>query len=177
MSAKKLTCIPTRKSTIYSSKSKHIPNISLISPELLAVSSESSLKLDEQINYIRDFGLIKIDKEPCPVLSCGNNPRNYNTRICIGDFLGSRKSQKIIRIKRLQPLKREIKKRIFLQETMERSDLFRPASPNMMDQNVKLRMALSKSRRDIRVREKKRKTCYSLSPYDNGIQDLSLSTN
>ena len=139
-------------SHIFVRRNKKMPSILLTVPSnetQFSNSFDSLSKLDEsKVEFFRDFGLIQVSKSPCPITGNGNFPKNSNTRICIADFLGEKNNKKIIQLKKLLPLKQTIKKRIFLQEAMERSSLTKPASPCQMDENIKLRLFLQKSRRE-----------------------------
>ena len=132
-----------------------MPNIVLTVPQIsLSSSFDASSKFDENtVDLFRDFGIVKVSKSPCPITSSGSFPKNANTRICIADFLGEKNNKKIIQLKKLVPLKQQIKKRIFLQEAMERSSLSKPGNPCQMDENARLRVFLQKSRRENRMRE------------------------
>ncbi|OMJ71845.1 hypothetical protein SteCoe_29855 [Stentor coeruleus] len=165
MLPKRLTARPS-KVIIFHNKDQNFPTIQLLQPSISSELSNSFIKFSEQQTrnqkVIDNYGLLNVCHSPC-LNSSPITIRNSGSKICMADFLGEKNAKQLISAKKLLPLRRNLKKKIFLKEVQEKSSLFRPTTPVIMDQNIKLRLALDKSKRKPESRIRRRRGTKSLS--------------
>ena len=131
---------------IYISESKEIPNITLIAPatpkSLVTPPNYLPSENASKLRVFEDYGLLEVCQSPNSVKV------NRKSKISISDFIGEKNTKKLIEANNLRPLQRDIKKQYFIKKTLAKADLHRPSTPNIMDENTRLRLFLQKSRRD-----------------------------
>ena len=154
------------ENTLFKSSSKTLPKINLLSVEMpkeVHSSFDISQDLKKANDLIDTFGFLNLSPSPC--LSPMTSTSKFRTsKICFSDIMGEKNCRKILSSKQLIPIKTKLKKRIFVDNLREKRSLFRPTTPNVMDQNTQLRLKLN-DKSDIVRRPARRSTgMASLSP-------------
>ena len=154
------------KSLIFQSYHKEVPKIYLTksSNDLRIQSNKPILSKTQELEFFREFGMLENSKTT-PKLFYADSVRNKGSRISMADFLGEKNVRKFVNAAKLTPLKMKLQKKIFLEETKEKADLHVPSSPHKMDENVRLRVLLAKSREDEMVKVRRSSTYNSRSSY------------
>lgn len=130
---------------LFKSSSKNLPKINLLSvevPKTVHSSFEISQDLKKANDLIDTFGFLNLSPSPC--LSPMSSESKFRTsKICFSDIMGEKNCRKILSSKQLLPIKTKLKKKIFLDNIREKRSLYRPTTPNVMDQNTQLRLKLN----------------------------------
>ena len=154
--------IINHKSKIFNSENREFPHITLTPPlfklDLSSSCNHSPCNNSNDLDFLEDFGLLQVSQSPT------SSKFSRFSKITLVDFMGEKNTEKIIEAKKLRPLRRDQKKKNFLRKIVGQVDLHKPTSPNVMDENTKLRLFLQKSRRDELNKTNKRKNSLSLSP-------------
>lgn len=157
------------ESTLFKSTSKDLPKINLLSVDLpKAVHSSFDLSQDLKRTHeiIDTFGLLSLSSSPC--LSPMPSSSKYRTsKICFSDVMGERNCRKVLSSKKLFPIKTKLKKKMFVDNLKQKRSLFRPTTPNVMDQNTQLRLKLDGMREQVRKQERRSTANTSLSSSPN----------
>lgn len=155
---------------IFKFEDENLPKIQLTQPtinnELSNSFIEYTRKQSRTQKVIDSYGLLTVSQSPC-LNSSSVSIRKIGSKICIADFLGEKNSKQLISAKKLLPLKQKLNRKIYLKEVKEKSCLNRPTTPNIMDQNTKLRLFLEKSRRGDNIKVKKRRGSKSLNSFSS----------
>ena len=81
--------------------------------------------------------------------------------------MGERNCRKVLSSKKLIPIKTKLKKKMFVDSLKQKRSLYRPTTPNVMDQNTQLRLRLDGMRDQVRRQERRSTGNSILSPSPN----------
>jgi hypothetical protein len=152
--------------SLFKSEYRSLPKINLLTVDTQQTINNSfdlSQDLKKTQDLIDTFGLLRLSPSPCisPSSSCN---KYKSAKINFSDLMGERNVKKIVSKKKLFPIKRNLKKKAFIDQLKEKRSLFRPTTPNIMDQNTNLRLRLDDMRQHVRSKERMRTAAVSLSP-------------
>lgn len=130
----------SKKVLFASTMNKALPSINIQAANPI-FDRKSLLSSKRGKEIVENLGFLNISLSPC------SRSKYRSSSISMTDIMGESNCQKILKNQKLRSIKKKLENKIMIEETKMKRSLFKPDTPNNMDQNMMLRIKLQEMKK------------------------------